>query len=82
MAFIYVPAPLVSLPVFKSATSVHLLPFHDSVTATLYVFGGVLPPIHNAAVLLFPAPPDSNLVVFRSLTSVQLEPFHVSVLSV
>ena len=65
-----------SLPVFKSPTSVQLLPSHDSLTA---LFG--TPPKANPDVELLPAPATPSLPVFKSPTSVQEVPFQVSVLS-
>ena len=50
-----VPGAFCALPVDKSATSVQLLPSHDSVIATLAV--GVPPPMASPAVLSVPLPP-------------------------
>ena len=72
----FVPAPAKAyLPVPKSATSVQLVPFQDSVTA---VKG--CPPKAKADVVV-PAPANLNLAVFKSLTSVQLVPFQDSVIA-
>ena len=70
--------PILSLPVFKSPTSVQFVPFHDSVFVTPLGVPGVSPPNAKADVSI---PPDPNLprAVFKSLTSVQLVPFHDSV---
>ena len=66
-----VPAPAkLFIAVFKSLTSVQLVPFQVSVT--VLVDGD--PPKANAAVLVAPAAPNSCLAVFKSLTSVQLVP--------
>ena len=68
MAEVLVPVPAKSLlAVFKSPTSVHAVPFHNSFSS---LFPGV-PPKHNAAVLEVPADPTDILAVFKSATSVQ-----------
>jgi hypothetical protein len=77
---VFVPAPAKAyLAVFKSFTSVQLVPFQDSVCCISYSRWLKYPPKAKAAVLV-PAPPgNSDLAVFKSLTSVQLVPFQVSV---
>ena len=69
--------PQPDLAAFKSATSVHDDPFHDSLIA-LYQ-GGIYPPKAKHASLSAPVTAKPNLAVLRSPTSVQLEPFHCSV---
>jgi hypothetical protein len=64
--------------VFKSFTSVQLVPFQDSVTA---VASGISPPKAKAAVCV-PDPANLLLAVFKSFTSVQLVPFQDSVTAV
>ena len=64
---------------FKSLTSVQLVPFQLSLAACLTSIGEPpFPPIPKAAVVV-PAPPINLLAKFKSLTSVQLVPFHNSV---
>ncbi len=58
---------------FKSPTSVQLVPFHDSFIACV-----AKPPIANADVVV-PAPPKSCLPVFKSASSVHADPFQDSV---
>jgi len=65
----------------KSATSVQLVPFQDSVTAVL-PGGPRRPPKASAAVLEFAATLGPSLLVFKLLTSVQDVPSQVSVLAV
>ena len=57
----------------KSLTSVHAVPFQDSVLATT----GSLPPKNKPAVTVPHAPP-AYLPVLFSVVSVQVEPFHCS----
>jgi len=79
------PAPPPSLPeVFKSLTSVQLVPFQDSVSAVnVFVPGGISPPNANTDVLSAPAEPTNPpFAVFKSLTSVHAVPFQDSVLSI
>ena len=71
--------PGIILPVFKSLTSVQLVPFHNSVKSCgLGELGNMSPAKHKADVLLAPAPAVLRLAVFRSLTSVQFVPFQLS----
>ena len=71
------PTPAdVFLPVLKSATSVQLVPFQNSVKARLGV--AVLPAYPKAEVAV-PLPANSFLAVFKLFNSVQAEPFHSSV---
>jgi hypothetical protein len=66
--------------VFKSLTSVQLVPFQDSVLPEITGLSpGEYPPKIKPAVL-DPAVPLTifSLAVFKSLTSVQLLPFHTS----
>ena len=69
--------PCVYLPVAISATSVHELPFQDSV---LFSFEppGVLPPKFIESVLLPPLPVHQDRAVFKSPTSVHEVPFQDS----
>ena len=68
-----------SLAVFKSPTSVQLVPSQDSVLPDAVPGpGGVAPPIAKPDVYI-QAPDVYFLVVFKSLTSVQVDPFHDSV---
>ena len=79
-ADVFVPAPAKFLiAVFKSPTSVQLLPFQVSLTASLV---DVYPPNAKAAVLLAPAPAKESLAVFKSPVSVQLLPFHDSLFAI
>ena len=66
------------LAVFKSPTSVQLVPSHFS---TVAVAGGVKPPKARASVLDDPDLPDIYFAVFKSATSVQLVPSHDSVIA-
>jgi hypothetical protein len=61
--------------VFKSLTSVQLVPFQDSVSPDK---AGVSVPAAIAFVLV-PKPAPFALAVFKSATSVQAEPFQFSV---
>ena len=75
IADVEVPKPVILfLAVFKSLTSVQLVPFHNSVKA----FVGGSPPAIKAAVEV-PTPAAFCLPAFKSLTSAQLVPFHNSV---
>ena len=65
---------------FKSFTSVHVEPFHNSVTTSPPGDGGA-PPNAKADVVI-PAPANALLALFKSLSSVQLVPFQDSVLAV
>ena len=63
-AAVFVPAsPIPYLAVFKSFTSVQLVPFQDSVFPTAVV---VNPPKASAAVFVAPHPPTILLAVFNS----------------
>ena len=65
--------------VFKSATSVHLVPLNDSTDSIpAGSFGSTPPPKERAAVLV-PEPPELSFTELKSATSVQLTPFHSSV---
>ena len=76
-----IPAPAkASLPVFKSATSVQLTPFHSSVLS-VGVGGELAPPKTNAASLSGPDPAQFCLHVFTLFTSVQFVPFHNSLIA-
>ena len=71
-AVLVAPSPVNScLAVFKSATSVQLVLFHDSVIAVAP--GEAFPPKVNAAVAV-PDAASSSLAVFTSAISVQEEP--------
>ena len=72
-----VPPPAL-LAVFKSPTSVQLLPSQVSVSLSCAV---PTPPKAKAAVYV-PAPCICLLAVFKSETSVQLEPLYFSVAAV
>jgi hypothetical protein len=66
--------------VFKSPTSVQLVPFHDSVSSLIALKGGAAVPANPmAAVLLLPAAPCCDLAKFKFATSVQLVPLYISV---
>ena len=67
------------LAVFKSETSVHELPFQDSVRSL--VLPGVSPAKASAEVYI-PAPPNVSLAEFKSPVSVQLVPSYCSVAAV
>ena len=71
-----VPKPFnATLAVFKLFTSVHEVPFQDSVLTVAVPFGGsVSPPNPNEAVLTVPADPNNCLAVLTSLTSLHVEP--------
>ena len=76
---VLVPAPpKPDLAIFKSFTSVQLVPFQVSVFATLV---GTLPPNAKAAVCI-PSPAKLPLAVFKTLTAVQLVPFQDSVFAI
>ena len=77
-AAVYVPAPPKKYPlsVFKSFTSVHAVPFQDSVSCDL---ADIYPPKAKASVLVVPTPPNPNLAVFKLANSVHALPFHDSV---
>jgi len=81
IAFVYSPPkiPYSLLAVFKSDTSVQLLPFQLSVTPEFAP--GISPPAAKPAVTI-PVPPSPDLAVFKSYTSVQLLPFQLSVIFV
>jgi hypothetical protein len=64
--------------VFKSLTSVQLVPFQVSVCC----FGAVVPANAIAEVLSAPVPPKLSLAVFKSATSVHEVPFQLSVIAV
>ena len=77
-AVLVVPAAAVAyLAVFKSATSVHVLPFQFSALAALVV--PVYPPKYIVAVCV-PEPCVCPLEVLISVVSVQLEPSQDSTL--
>ena len=62
-----------------SATSVHEVPSHCSVSVTVAFGEELLYPVDNMAAVDVPDPPPLRRAVFKSLTSVQVEPFHNSV---
>ena len=71
----FVLPPSSRLPVPKSFTSVHTVPFQLSVLVTAVE----RPPKAKLFVLEDPDPANKSLAVFKSLTSVQEEPFQSSV---
>ena len=74
-AAVLLPAPPKPfLAVFKSETSVQLLPFQDSVKFLFPPVGLLNPPKTNEAVFEIPADPVRYLALPTLLTSVQLVP--------
>ena len=73
--------PILDLAVFKFATSVQALPFHDSVRSSgLLPVGGLGSSIPKAkADVAVPVPPLSTPPLFISPTSVQVDPSYNSV---
>ena len=67
--------PGLFLPVFKSANSVHAVPFQDS-----FVLAAPLPP-NDKADVEDPAEPCEEIATFKSFSSVQLDPLYNSVSS-
>ncbi len=68
--------------VFKSATSVHELPFQVSHLLSFSGEPDFEPAIAIAAVLSAATPPHSFVYLFKSPVSVQLVPFQISVFAV